>query len=409
MLYENLRNNIIINKNKIEHIIKKISKYVQIGGEKKLADKMKINAMSIVNMVKIKQDVENVDIMLKKLLVEIDELIMEINNAYKISENIKNENKKILEEQYKNINKLAGIDNDNQINYEDNGDYEEKFIINLKFLYFGLFDESAKIMNSIKTKKEFDYHIINSLDTTITKVKSVTKLAAEYILNIEKKLSDRIKNIEKLYSFKNIQSINDAKIKLRDEIKPIKNNIIQKKEKLIPVNLTEIVREGQEVLKMLKINESLYTFGKTTGDTQTRIDIFIGGNFDVIKKLNELITSLDECERTLEKISEVREKNNLLTKQSDDFVKYIIEILNRRQTSAYTHINKNMLEKYLEKIGNLQNPNSEYYMVLKILDDGFTKILKNMGDEDVIQIDKLEDIELKNLFTIFNDFYDRLD
>jgi hypothetical protein len=416
MLYTNLKNNIIIKKHKIEYVIRKISKYVQIGGEEQLEKKMKNNAVKIADMIKIKKDLEDIDVILNNFLNDVDDLIKEIDNTHKAGKNIKKENAKILEEQYKKIKKLLSIDDNNNINYYDsNQDYEEKFIRDLKFLYFGLFDESSKLINSIKTKKDFDENILKTLEQTIVKVKSVTKIANKYIENINKNIKNQAETIENLYFFKDIKQIDRAKVKIDRNIdsiiEPKKIENIKEKEKIIPVNLTEIVKEGHDALKLLKINSTIYTFGKKDGETSTNLDIFFGGNIDIVSKLNDLISSLDECERTLEKISEIREKHILLKKQSDDFVKFIIEMLNKNENhiSIYTHVNKNILEKYLKRIKQIINPDNEYYIVLKILDKGLTTILEYIKEDDIIQIDQLTDNNFKNLFVIFNNFHEKLD
>lgn len=404
------KNNMIATRNNINHIIHKFSKYIQSGGEKKLEQKMKDNEINVSHMKEIKNEIDKFDTLMNNVKNDLDVLISEITKVYKSSQDInKNDNKSSeIINGYQKIKKLISIDDDNNLDYyESQEDFNPQ---NLMLVYYGLIEKSQKFLDS-KSEKDFNNNVQEELTKTIEKINNLTVIFDKYTQSIEDQSEQKKKFENKFIIDGNISSqIKTAKV--QDTPKNFKKEIVYytKSGSLIPVNLESIVDLGKKILRGLEPNDELKKLSqKSEKDLRANKNIFMtGGDRLVIEQLNRLIASINKCNYSLQRLNEAREKYNKISKEIDDFVTYMIGLINTNPRKIYTHISKNIIKEYLTKINKKLNEEKSYYFLLNILQQNFSLIADNMGNE-VLEIKKLDDQKMINLFTIFNNFYPELD
>jgi hypothetical protein len=390
----NIINNISILKKKIKYIINKTQKYSMKGGNS-LSEKFH-------DMPQINEDLGEIIDKLKIYLFELDKLVTIINETKNENNTITDFNKEEMTKKIEEIKKFLSIDNQNNIEfYIQDPEYDKNFIINLRKLYYGFYKDRK--FNNIQ---DFNTSLIEEIKTKITGVTKLNDLIIQYTNNIKNKLKDFVDI--KLFELKDIESqIEKAKVMTHNKfyseklLEPIDSEL--KIISIDPIKLDEILKSSKEIFNVDKNKLSFISNNK---------NLFLGGNTQIIGFISQFNNQLDKCEKLLSDLDIVYESFNKKKKNSENYIHFIVNNMNKKPAKKWRYINKKILKDNLEKINKIfqkiindnNDEDNKYYVIIEILIYGLKKFINSLNDNDIIDINKLSG-ESELLFAIFNDFY----
>lgn len=411
-----LKNNITDSKNKINKIIGGNT------GEHMMEIKKKSNEIKHV-----KKNAESLNIIMKEIEKRIDDLLEIINNVHKQSQNVtqyehdKIQNNEKYEKYEKSLKKFIDIDDvygDQKIMKTPEQIQQEYFQILKAFYNFIDYDPRNTTFSSIN---EFNTFVSSQLNTNIQKINDLISLINEQNnkfgdLDIKRKIMEQY-----------IITTEDAKQGINESIvsEDIKKSLSSEKQKNKNYYTRQNINKGNtiihtDMLRIMDFGTKLYgTLEKNQiiNDIQhldakkniKQKDLFVvpqpitsGGNINLSQQMTDIFVAMDKCNRNLQLLNNNIEIYRNSMKDINDFLKYLLRMIDIDQKERIVYIDKEIINKYIDALYKLTNHQSK--IANEILRKNLEIINDNIGN-NTLDISNIKNTKMNLTMVLLNTFH----